>query len=559
MVCVVKATYLSESRRFTLAEIHPENLNLCASKLTYEILHNKICSLFNKNSMSIRYVDNNGTRKTIKNDHDVLQAINDFSLSLQPSPTTLILRLDVEPCEQISLSEESFDLGEQIVAAVAACGLEDKPQRNKDSNASIKTDSSADRKAKETVHQNVYCDICLNTIRGIRWKCQDCDNYDLCQSCHSLSGLRHPYHTFKPIAEYNGEAATTGSKPRDALQHGAMCDICLTPIVGVRYKCLQCPDYDLCQGCLPLSEEKHKSHTFFPISYPGQVQVKLDQTPHTRVQCDHCHNEIFGVRYKCGNCQDYDLCGNCEALPEPVHNSDHIFLKIRKPIPQRTIAATPIIPNMYRNGWDQAVCFHPQQTGQACPIKTTTMENTQESSQKITEPVPPETLNSKFVRDVTQMDGTTILPGATFEKVWELTNSGQLDWPEGTVLSFTGGDRMFADDLNPLSNPEIKVNPTSIGEYICISVDLKAPTVPGRYISYWILTSPSGERFGHRVWCDITVVEPVETPTSVEPVETVETVETVAPKDNKFEEAKNDHEDDEDDDDFVVIDTDDGM
>jgi len=34
-----------------------------------------------------------------------------------------------------------------------------------------------------------------------------------------------------------------------------------------------------------------------------------------------------------------------------------------------------------------------------------------------------------------------------------------------------------------------------------------APSKPGRYVSYWRLAQPNGERFGQRVWVDI-VVEP---------------------------------------------------
>lgn len=40
---------------------------------------------------------------------------------------------------------------------------------------------------------------------------------------------------------------------------------------------------------------------------------------------------IQGIRYKCVNCADYDLCSNCEA--QRVHQRDHLFLKIYEPLP----------------------------------------------------------------------------------------------------------------------------------------------------------------------------------------------------------------------------------
>ena len=42
MFCVVKATFLAEFRRFTLANIHLDNLDKDDSKLSFESLHRKV-------------------------------------------------------------------------------------------------------------------------------------------------------------------------------------------------------------------------------------------------------------------------------------------------------------------------------------------------------------------------------------------------------------------------------------------------------------------------------------------------------------------------------------
>lgn len=45
-------------------------------------------------------------------------------------------------------------------------------------------------------------------------------------------------------------------------------------------------------------------------------------------------------------------------------------------------------------------------------------------------------------------------------------------------------------------------------EYVW-EMSLKAPEKPGRYISYFRMqVGQSTLRFGHKVWCDIQVVEP---------------------------------------------------
>jgi hypothetical protein len=48
-----------------------------------------------------------------------------------------------------------------------------------------------------------------------------------------------------------------------------------------------------------------------------------------------------------------------------------------------------------------------------------------------------------------------------------------------------------------------------VDKEIDVAVDFVAPTRPGRYISYWRLASPSGQKFGQRVWVHIQVVTPL--------------------------------------------------
>ncbi|KAI8360527.1 hypothetical protein B0O80DRAFT_439487 [Mortierella sp. GBAus27b] len=502
MFCVVKATYQSEFRRFTLANIHLDNLEQDSQKLSYQVLHDKLCTLFNQGNLNISYEDNQGARREIKTNEDVLSALLSFSKQIQPSPTIMVVRLEVEPYTPVdNINLENLSLEDHSDKA-STCSMDSSSTRCEDKAGAL--------------HPDVYCDICLNSVRGVRWKCQDCPNYDLCQKCHPLARQRHPHHTFRAIGKHVGNADQSNSVPQNARAavHHASCDLCSKSIVGVRHKCFQCPDYDLCQGCLPLAKTRHNHHTFIPIAYPGQIQVKVDQTPHYNVICDGCDSEIFGVRYKCGNCPDYDLCGNCEALPDPVHDPTHVFLKIRRPISSRMTVATPLLPYMYQRGWGRNMCHHPQQAGQTCPVATQINKSSNEvASQTLpSEPAAHRasqtTLNAAYIKDLTFKDGAIHPVRSQFLKVWEMNNSGSEDWPEGTVLQFVGGDRMFVDEDVDIKNPEVIVGSIGVNEHACIGLTLQAPPVPGRYISYWRLVTPSGQRFGQRIWCDILVDAP---------------------------------------------------
>lgn len=52
---------------------------------------------------------------------------------------------------------------------------------------------------------------------------------------------------------------------------------------------------------------------------------------HKGIKCNQCgKNNIIGIRYKCSTCPNYNLCEDCEE--DSTHDEDHIFVKIREPV-----------------------------------------------------------------------------------------------------------------------------------------------------------------------------------------------------------------------------------
>lgn len=118
------------------------------------------------------------------------------------------------------------------------------------------------------------------------------------------------------------EPATGG----EAVHRNVRCDGCnVHPIVGDRYKCTVCNNYDLCSKCEATPGVHPAEHALLKIRRPP-----TPSNVHEGITCDGCQQSpITGTRFKCRVCPDYDLCASCEAKNE--HPADHPLVKFKVP------------------------------------------------------------------------------------------------------------------------------------------------------------------------------------------------------------------------------------
>ncbi|PSR78105.1 hypothetical protein PHLCEN_2v7569 [Hermanssonia centrifuga] len=148
-----------------------------------------------------------------------------------------------------------------------------------------------------------------------------------------------------------GRLREEAEKPKDAgmqniVHKSVWCDGCKTkPIFGVRHKCLQCKDYDLCTTCLcsPKLRASHDAkHTFFPVDTPKdltayqaeKLKLEAENPTHLGFQCDACQvRPIVGARNRCMNCRDFNLCQTCVSSRQVrlQHDKDHVFFPMDDP------------------------------------------------------------------------------------------------------------------------------------------------------------------------------------------------------------------------------------
>eukprot|EP00339_Tiarina_fusa_P013619 CAMPEP_0117016302 /NCGR_PEP_ID=MMETSP0472-20121206/12868_1 /TAXON_ID=693140 ORGANISM="Tiarina fusus, Strain LIS" /NCGR_SAMPLE_ID=MMETSP0472 /ASSEMBLY_ACC=CAM_ASM_000603 /LENGTH=422 /DNA_ID=CAMNT_0004720307 /DNA_START=6 /DNA_END=1274 /DNA_ORIENTATION=- len=247
-----------------------------------------------------------------------------------------------------------------------------------------------------------------------------------------------------------------------------------------------------------------------PAAAPSQLAV------HDRVTCDGCDVfPITGTRYKCVVCPDFDLCETCEG--QGKHLCTHPMLKLRIPFKEVSVAI------------DQARVPTPVAAPEPVPQPAEPVTEEQPAEEK---PAPTHPgLHATFVKDVTFEDGSVVAPGVVFRKIWRFTNTGAESWPVGTTL-------VAADTQEVASAPFALTSPVPFGQSIDVSLDISAPTVPGRYVTFFRLSAPSFggfSPFGHQVWADFTVekieddVVVVDTPVE-EPVPEPKVEATPEPK-----------------------------
>ncbi|KPM35983.1 hypothetical protein AK830_g10603 [Neonectria ditissima] len=406
------------------------------------------------------------------------------------------------------------------------------------------------------------CNCCVQELPEVEFlHCNTCEDYDLCQPCVVKNAHgHHPQHGFVPAVKGTEMPHHVKVKmvPGRNQMHHAICDGCDKYIAGVRHKCLDCPDWDYCANCIKHSKLAHPNHRFVPIyEHLADVRVRSPTPVHIGICCDGplcAGNEAYpayvrGTRYKCAVCNDTDFCANCEASPSNTHNKTHPMIMFKTPVRHVSVTTTGEHQGGHRmptmgdrvatnskatetvapaggntiNPVQTIVDVKPSQTAPApfvkkaeakkSEIKKAEVKKAEVKEEKKEIPASEEPLVAVFVSDTT-VDGTVLPANHVFEQTWLLRNEGNVAWPAGCSVKFVGGDYMGHVDPNhpagiselvSASESTVCYPPLAPGQEFPFTVLLRTPARAGKIVSYWRLTSPSGEKFGHRLWCDVNV------------------------------------------------------
>jgi len=101
--------------------------------------------------------------------------------------------------------------------------------------------------------------------------------------------------------------------------------------------------------------------------------------------------------------------------------------------------------------------------------------------------------------DVSVPDNTVMTPGQEFIKTWRVKNAGSCPWGAGYVLAYAG----YTDQMNGqfIALTEV-IQP---GQEVEVSVQFKAPSAVGEYLSAWQMRNPQGITFEEIIFVKIIV------------------------------------------------------
>jgi len=169
-----------------------------------------------------------------------------------------------------------------------------------------------------TIHDGIFCNNCKLPVIGRRYKCIFCKDYDICEICEK-TGVHEEHSMIRFAKKYL--PSFYEETIEQIIYNANFCNYCNDPLTGVGFKCNQCYDFDMCNKCRKKGKHKyHKLEAFYSTFNKDLIHAHKD------IFCNMCTKPVIGIRFKCKVCKDFNLCIRCETL----RSHKHPLLKITK-------------------------------------------------------------------------------------------------------------------------------------------------------------------------------------------------------------------------------------
>jgi len=123
-----------------------------------------------------------------------------------------------------------------------------------------------------------------------------------------------------------------------------------------------------------------------------------------------------------------------------------------------------------------------------------------ETSTTPEQPTKTATYKAVVLRDITLERGASVPCGSTFDKVWLVRNTGDVEWKD-LLIKPASSENVFGNVCGKQSKL------VAVGERIHVSLALCAPGAAGTYSAKWRLVDPEGNPFGQELCVEIVAVD----------------------------------------------------
>jgi hypothetical protein len=303
----------------------------------------------------------------------------------------------------------------------------------------------------DVFHTDVTCDGCgQQPIRGTRYKCAVCTNFDFCGSCESVEA-HDSTHPFLKIKDESQAPAAIMAVVKESQWKGGEA----VPMSGIDTSRIE-------DGSITLRElRKYGGPRFWKSLGLWERGGRSWRDSTMSASQNSCR---------------YGRDGS-------AHQRKHWFRQggVHVGAPQ---------VNSYNRGPPRG--FLPSHGPQwSCPGSSFSSKSGSASAA-----IAP---RAKYVCDIALVDAARIAPSSTHVKTWRMQNPGPLPWPSGARLVHVGGS-LLGGPPEGILLPELVP-----GSEVDVSFTLVAPDKPGRYVGYWRSVTADGRRFGSRIWVDVVV------------------------------------------------------
>jgi hypothetical protein len=175
-------------------------------------------------------------------------------------------------------------------------------------------------------------------------------------------------------------------------------------------------------------------------------------------------------------------CGSKNASNTPTPDANAVYTAAAATVGAALTQSAALTPS-------PTATTAPTDTPEATATQATPPTNTPSTPSAPVSTTPPNVPDQATLYSETIPDGTKIDPGAGFTKMWTLKNTGTTTWSTSYSVVFYAGSQMGAPNSTNL------VKSVAPGDTVQVSINLTAPTSPGKYTGWFVLRNADGTNF----------------------------------------------------------------